>query len=475
MSASTEKTILSIVTIPDPRLKEKARPVGRIQKRHRQLLEAMAATMEEAEGVGLAAPQVGVLERIFIAQVQGEVREFINPEILEKSEETEDGWEGCLSVPYIHALVPRARRVRITALDRKGHRFWLDLEGFDARVVQHELDHLDGLLILDRGKKFYEVPKAARHRVVFLGTPEFSVQVLMGLYDKGLVPKLIVTAPDRKRGRGQKLTPSPVKAVAQELDIPVLTPEKLRDPQFQEAVARVRPDILLTVAYGRKLPPSLLAIPQKDALNLHASLLPRWRGAAPIARALWAGDEVTGITVMRMREKIDEGEILKQVAIPIDPEDDAGTLAEKMARVGVEALWEVLEALWDGPIPGEAQEEGRATWASPISPEETWLEWGAPADEVVRQVRALTPEPGVRTWRVDPEGERELWRVEKVEAVTGEGEPGTLLSAEGEIRVACGKGAVRLLRFRPQGRRSMDAEEFLRGHRLKPGTRFLSP
>ncbi|MDI3269714.1 MAG: methionyl-tRNA formyltransferase, partial [Bacillota bacterium] len=437
MTEPREKTILPIVTIPDLRLKEKARPVQRIQKRHRDLLDAMAATMEEAEGVGLAAPQVGLLERIFIAQVEGQVREFINPEILEKSEETEEGWEGCLSVPYIHARVPRALKVRITALDRKGHRFWLDLEGIDARVVQHELDHLDGLLILDRGQKFYEVPKAARHLVVFLGTPEFSVRVLLGLYDKGLVPKLIVTAPDRQRGRGQKLAPSPVKEVAQELEIPVVTPEKLRDPQFQEAVQKMRPDILLTVAYGRKLPSSLLSLPKKDALNLHASLLPRWRGAAPIARAIWAGDKVTGITVMRMREKIDEGEILKQVEIPIDKEDDAGTLAEKMALAGVEALWEVLTALWEGPLSGEPQDESRATWAPPIGPEETWVRWDAPAEEVVRQVRALTPEPGVRTWRVDPpgeaagegEGQKELWRLEKVEAAAAEGEPGMLLAA----------------------------------------------
>lgn len=507
---------LSIVMDPDPCLRAKAREVRRVNRRLRELIDRMAVTMYRANGVGLAAPQVGVPERIFLADDGDGLRVFINPEILATGEERETAWEGCLSIPTLQGEVERPTTVRVTALDADGRRFWLDAEGTLARVVQHETDHLDGVLFVDRATRISEIPLESRLRVVFCGTPGFAEEVLAVMVDAGIRPRLVITRPDRPRGRGQHLAPTPVRRLADALDIETWTPTRLRDEAFLAKLRELAPDAIVTAAYGRILPADMLAIPTLAAINVHASLLPRWRGAAPIQRALMAGDTVTGVTVMHMAEELDAGDIILQTPVPIEPGDDFGTLHDRLAAAGGEALVEALKALARGTAGRTPQDPAKATWAPPLEPEEEWIDWSRPAADVRNRIRALTPWPGAKCRRGD-----EIWKIRRVELAEpgdaadvrergtreerGGGEedareggtrergaseqgaepgmlaavprgvsPGTVVAIQAGrgFAVACGEGALWVTELQPEGRRSMSAADFLNGHPLHPGDRL---
>ena len=305
-------------------------------------------------------------------------------------------------------------------------------------------------------------------RTVFFGTPAFAVPSLERLLAGDHEVAAVVTQPDRPAGRGRKLRASPVKEVALSHGLPVLQPTRLRRGPFAEELARLQPEVGVVVAYGRILPPAILEVPVHGHLNVHASLLPRHRGAAPIERALLAGDARTGVSLMRLTEGLDEGPVLLTREIEIEPDDDAGSLAVRLAALGADALLDALAAVEDGSARFEPQPEEGVTHAPPISTAEAWIDWTEPARRVADRVRAMQPRPGARTRRGG-----ELLKLHRVRVADGDGpgsEPGAVVDTAGDgPRIACGRGSVRLLEVQREGRRRQPAREWVNGTRLAVG------
>jgi methionyl-tRNA formyltransferase len=301
--------------------------------------------------------------------------------------------------------------------------------------------------------------------IVFAGTPEFAAASLEALLDAGHDIRLVLTQPDRPAGRGLKPQPSAVKRLAQARNRDVLQPATLNETAVQEAIAAARPQALVVAAYGQILPPALLRLPQRGCLNVHASLLPRWRGAAPIQRALLAGDTQTGITIMQMDEGLDTGAILLQEPVVIAAGDTAGTLHDKLAALGARLIVRALEA---PPLP-QPQDASRATYAARITKGDAEIDWGRTAQEIERQVRALDPAPGAQS-RLDGLVLK-IWRARSGPGIAAA--PGTVYAAAADgIVVACGTGTLRILELQRAGGRRLSAQAFLSGFRLAHGASF---
>lgn len=276
----------------------------------------------------------------------------------------------------------------------------------------------------------------------------------------------MLTRPDPPAGRGLHLIPSPVKRLALESAIELCQPSSLKGTDVAARLRDARPDVLVVAAYGLLLPPPILELPRFGAVNVHASLLPRWRGAAPIQRALLAGDAVTGVSIMKMDQGLDTGAVYEQRRVEISAEDDAGSLHDRLAALGAEALVDVLDQLAAGRARSVAQPQEGITYAAKIDKRETQLDWTRPALELERAVRAFRPAPGAAA-RLENEVVK-IWRAALADA---HGEAGTLLDPS-SLTVACGKGALRILELQRAGGRRVSAAEFLRGRPLAPGTRF---
>ena len=301
-------------------------------------------------------------------------------------------------------------------------------------------------------------------KLVFAGTPAFAAVSLDALLRAGHEVALVLTQPDRPAGRGLRAQPSAVRKLAIERGLAVLQPATLNDPAVMQAVTAPAPAALVVVAYGRILPASLLRAAPRGAINVHASLLPRWRGAAPIQRALLAGDAETGVTIMQMAESLDTGPILLQAPLPIAADDTTGTLHDKLAVLGSDLL---LRALAEAPAP-RPQNESEATYAARITTAEAEIDWSRSAQEIDRQVRAYDPVPGART-QVDGVALK-IWHA-RPEAAAG-GAPGTVRAADAAgIVVACGSGVLRVLEVQRAGGKRLSAGAFLAGHKLGPGAR----
>ncbi|MBI5816464.1 MAG: methionyl-tRNA formyltransferase [Nitrospinae bacterium] len=311
--------------------------------------------------------------------------------------------------------------------------------------------------------------------VVFMGTPDFSVPTLEALIGH---PKFrvdaVVTQPDRPKGRGKKLTPSPVKQIAIGHGIPVLQPEKTREPENVARLSEIKPDYIVVVAYGQILPLSILQIPRLLPVNLHASLLPRWRGAAPIHRAFLAGDTVTGVCVMIMAEGLDTGDVLSRRKTEITEEDTAGRLHDRLARTGAVLMAETLVEYAGGGIVPERQDGSLATYAAKLGHADFIIDWTGPAESVSRKIRGLSPFPGAMT-SLGGKIIKPLFA--KVAAREGTlGEPGAALGVSGDgISVACGAGSVVITELKPEGKPAMAAHAFTLGHKVCVGDKFSRP
>jgi methionyl-tRNA formyltransferase len=303
-------------------------------------------------------------------------------------------------------------------------------------------------------------------RVVFAGTPEFAVPCLRALLAAGVTVPAVYTQPDRPAGRGRQPQPSPVKQVALQAGIPLRQPTGLRDAAEQAVLAGLKPDLMVVVAYGLLLPQKVLQIPRYGCWNVHASLLPRWRGAAPIQRAIEAGDAQTGVCLMQMERGLDTGPVLLTQSTPIAAQDDAGSLHDRLSRLGAALLGEALAALAaDRLPPAQPQPAVGVTYAHKLDKAEARLDWTQPAALLARRVRAFSPWPVAEA---EVAGER--LRIHAAEAVSGRGEPGSVLAAgKGELHVACGEGALRLLRVQRDGGRVMAAADFLNARRELSG------
>lgn len=307
--------------------------------------------------------------------------------------------------------------------------------------------------------------------IAFFGTPAFAAVHLEGLLAAGLPVGLVVTRPDKPRGRGRVVEPSPVRALAAARDIETLAPERARDPGFIEDLRRRAPDLILVVAYGALLRPDVLAIPPRGAVNLHASLLPRWRGAAPIAWAILAGDAKTGVTTFFLEEGIDTGEMILARETPIGADESAGDLTARLAAMGRDVLVETARLVLEGRASRRPQGDRGVTLAPRLAKEDGWIPWERKAEEIARFVRAMTPWPGARSlFRDEPA------TLLAARAMAGRGEPGRVVVLEGEgVAVGTGTGLLRIERIKMAGKRDVSGEEFARGARPLPGEAFLSP
>ena len=304
-------------------------------------------------------------------------------------------------------------------------------------------------------------------KVAFAGTPEFAAAALEAILAAGFDVPLVLTQPDRPAGRGMQLQPSPVKRVALAAGIPVHQPEKLRTPEQQAPLADVQADVLVVAAYGIILPQAVLDLPRHGCLNIHASLLPRWRGAAPIHRAVQAGDAETGITIMQMDAGLDTGPMLLSRAEAIHADDTTGSLHDRLARLGADLIVEALRALPDG-LTATPQPADGVTYAAKIGKAEASIDWNRPAVELERAIRAFNPFPGaVATLQQTPV---KLWRARAIDAT---GTPGEVLLAEGAgVIVACGEGALCVTELQKPGGKRLPAADFLRGMPIAAGSRF---
>jgi methionyl-tRNA formyltransferase len=297
-------------------------------------------------------------------------------------------------------------------------------------------------------------------RLVYLGTSDFAAAVLRRLAaEPRHRPALVITPPDRRKGRGRRLAPAPAAVTAEELGIDVLRTEATESPEALERIRAAEPEVGVVCAFGQMLREPLLS--ELDLLNVHPSLLPRWRGAAPIERAILAGDPETGVSIMRVTEGLDSGPVALREAIPIGPEDDFGTLGPKLEDLAGRLLGEALDRRERGELELTEQDDDAATYAAKIEAADRRLDPDRPAVELERQVRALTPHIGA--YLELPGGER--LGVARATAEEGELAPGTLDDGHG-LRLGCGEGVLTLIRVRPAGGRDMDAEDYLRGHSL---------
>jgi len=296
-------------------------------------------------------------------------------------------------------------------------------------------------------------------RIVFMGSPDFAVPILKGLITHHQVVG-VVTQPDRPAGRGRKLKPPPVKELALRCGLPLLQPESICQ---EEAIAWLRerkPDVIVVAAFGQILPSSVLGIPPRGCLNVHASLLPRYRGAAPIPAAILAGDKETGVTIMLMDEGMDTGPILAQRSCPIERWDTAASLGRKLSLMGAELLLEVLPKWLEGRIKPRPQ-EGKASYARMLKKEDGIIDWTLPAMDIERRVRAYNPWPGAYTfWQ----GKLiKIWRAEASDSSLLGGTPGQVFRDREGVKVACGEGALLLKEIQMEGKKPMPVEDFVRG------------
>lgn len=306
-------------------------------------------------------------------------------------------------------------------------------------------------------------------RLVFAGTPDFAATALKALIAAGHTIVGVYSQPDRPAGRGRKLQPSPVKQVALDHEIPVFQPETLKTPEAQQQLADLNPEVMIVAAYGLILPKAVLDIPTHGCLNIHASLLPRWRGAAPIQRAIAAGDTETGITIMQMDEGLDTGAMLLKSLTAIDNSDTGGSLHDRLAELGGSAIIKALELLQKGELTGEPQNDDLACYASKLSKTEGHIDWTADATAIERLVRAFNPWPGTYT----DLGDQRI-RIHEARALvtTSDGLPGTVVQRDrAGIDIACGTGTLRITRLQLPGSRAQSVNDLINGGKelLMPG------
>ncbi|WP_154124608.1 methionyl-tRNA formyltransferase [Grimontia hollisae] len=307
-------------------------------------------------------------------------------------------------------------------------------------------------------------------KIVFAGTPDFAARHLAALLSSHHKVVAVYTQPDRPAGRGKKLTASPVKQLAQEHGIPVYQPASLKAEEAQQELAAIGADIMVVVAYGLLLPKAVLDTPRLGCINVHGSILPRWRGAAPIQRAIWAGDTQTGVTIMQMDEGLDTGDMLKIATLDIDAKETSATLYERLAELGPQALVECLGDIASGNAVAEKQNDELANYAKKLSKEEAQIDWSMSAVAIERCIRAFNPWPMSHFSVAD--NNIKVWDAE-VEAENSDKAPGTILSADKKgIRVATGEGVLRLLSIQPPGKKAMSAADILNSRRdwFEPGT-----
>jgi methionyl-tRNA formyltransferase len=305
-------------------------------------------------------------------------------------------------------------------------------------------------------------------RLVYMGTPQFSVQPLRSLVEAGHELVGVVTRIDKPSGRGRVVAAPPAKLAAQELGLPVFQPLRVREPGFISILRELNPEAIVVAAYGQILPEEILKLPKYGCINIHASLLPLYRGAAPVNWAIIRGDAFTGITIMQMDAGMDTGKILQQESVPIDRHDTTGTLIGKLSLTGATMIAAALPLIASGGLVGVAQDDSKATLAPILKKADGLIDWKLPAAEIHNRVRGFSPWPGAYTFL-----EGKMFKIVESAAEAGNGEPGVLHAETGDVlSVGTGNGLLRIVSIQPEGKKPMTAAEFLRGHRGVAGRKF---
>lgn len=475
---------LEIRTFDAPVLRKKARPVLRVNNSIRKILDDMLETMRSASGVGLAAPQVGISKRIIVVDVGEGPYFLVNPEIVSTSGETEAKWEGCLSWPGYVGEVERPLSVCVKAIDRDGHDTWVEGEGFLARALCHEIDHLDGIMFVDKAQTITEITQDDEDSgqestlpltCIFMGSPDFAVPSLDELVQSGIKVPLAVTQPDRPYGRKRTMKPTPVKARALEHGLEVLTPETMFSPEVIDRLRALEPDFIAVAAFGQKLPKEVLELPKYACLNVHPSLLPNYRGGNPVQRQIMSGEQVSGVSIIYMSERMDAGDICIQKTTALGPNETYGTLEKRLSILGAHALLEAILMVYAGGAPRIPQDEKEKTMAFHLKQGEEIIDWKDSAANIHNLVRALSPIPGSVTVFGD-----ERIKIRQTQLVgpdslgaSGNSEPGTILDvSDPMVLVQCGQGVIGVVDVQPEGKTCMPAKAFLMGRQQKGFTRF---
>jgi methionyl-tRNA formyltransferase len=306
--------------------------------------------------------------------------------------------------------------------------------------------------------------------IIYMGTPDFAVPTFHALHRSPYDLKLVVTQPDRPKGRGRRLAPPPVKQAAQSLGYDVRQPDDIRDPGFMDLLKSIAPDFLVVVAFGRILPASVLGIPRRGAVNVHASLLPRYRGPAPIQWAIIRGEPRTGVTTMLMDVGVDTGDILLRAATPVGPEDTAATLHDRLAAMGADLLVETISGVCSGDVLPCAQNHAQATFAPMLKKEDGRIQWEQPALSIDARIRAMTPWPGAYCFF---DGKR--YKIHRARPISGVSisPPGTVVPGfPDELRIATGDGVLSILEIQGESGKRLPVSRFLRGNPIAPGAAF---
>jgi methionyl-tRNA formyltransferase len=304
-------------------------------------------------------------------------------------------------------------------------------------------------------------------RIVFFGTPDFAASLLTFLLDAEVEIAAVVTQPDRPKGRSLQTSPPPVKfcLLERKLNIPIFQPEKASDPAFHEELKQISSDLFVVVAFGQILPQSLLDIPPKGCINVHASLLPKYRGAAPIQRSLLHGEKETGVAIQKMVKQLDAGDVIATAKVEILPNMTYGELEKELCELSKPLLLLVLQAFEKGIPPAEPQNHSLATYASKVAMEEAEIQWEKSADEIHNQIRAFSPRPGAWCWQINPNGEKKRVKILRTEVVNESGSPGKI--APNGV-VGCGSKSLKIIEIQLEGKKAMPASEWLRGARSLP-------
>jgi len=362
----------------------------------------MKETLELTSGVGLAAPQVDKNLRLFVIDYGSLKEVFINPKLSNYAKETNESEEGCLSVPGARGLVNRPTQVEIEYLDIKAKKKKTVLKGYYARIAQHEYDHLSSTFytnrILDKSKIYTYKPI----KIIFIGTPEFGATILKTLYGQHLVGEytipLVITATDKPAGRGNLPLRSEVKQLANRFKLPVVEPANITgNRELVLKLKSISPDFYVVASYGKILPKEMLDIPKKGSLNVHPSLLPKYRGPSPIQTAILNSDKSTGVTIMKMNEKMDEGDILSTSRMRISVKDNSQSLSEKLAKLGSNLILQTIHLHFHNKLKPRIQSKKLATYSKIIKKEDGMIDWKKPPENLNNMIRAFYPWPGVWT------------------------------------------------------------------------------
>lgn len=394
--------------VHDPFLRQTVKKVTVFDAELKKQANEMLKIMKDAVGLGLAANQVGLDKQILVLGYEPENKKdeipripyqaICNPKITKFSHEKETMFEGCVSFPGLEVPVKRSVGVTVEAQDLDGKKITIRAMGLRARILQHEIDHLNGVLFTDYLKNGQRVDLGFL-RIIFFGSDEFSRPVYEGLKDMGLNVMAVVAETSKPSGRGQEVSEPVMAKVAKENQVAVLQPEDKDD--IVKVLKQLEPDLLVLASYGKILPAEALSIPPFGCLNVHPSLLPKYRGSTPIQSAILSGDKKTGVTIMELAPNVDAGGLVAQVEMPILDNETTDSLKQKTAEVGADLLSQVLPSYVLALIEAEPQDEEKATKTVKLTKKDGEINWSDDLSKIDRQIRALNPWPGTYTWLKD--------------------------------------------------------------------------